>query len=878
MSLIKKMQQALAQASNKKIVIKLLHGGFVRSFGWKKTKNMPLEGLVYIYEELPHTQEEKILAYCDIYGRIFLTSKILSRSLDQAADIEFKPHEIYRDEGSLEVLNQAGSYQRLGSYQKQKGKIKLFGEAFDGLGHAAQGFITKEDAACIALIGLLPEFRNIVDAQESNTSSKETPGLEYLNEVLQSERSVKEIVDILENFNRNVEVRKKLGKTNVKYPSGAELYVYRLIGEHDLLKPYMPADELQTKMALSKIERTNLYYLVFLSNEISSELRLWGLSLESVINRMNLAQQATREVNPSEEKLAQIDFDLIESFALQSPTFDAQNKIYDRNNDPYAAWNVRVHMAEILESLKLPFRLETDFRINKTLDRGLIHFRAPEIELLPRVRYSQTLKTWLAQTEVEKQVQQSRYVARLSSVIASVFFAANPYAENLLIQAELIKDKKEAALASFNLNRKSFAKQKMLAHHSPFKFINTFAYNTHFEHKVFYPQQTLTSLSDPAYFDLDSFNAVERLEQNIPKIYQQDLFASNTKELAIVEGINRLKFALDLIYTDLGTSTTEKIDALFELKKSYSDDKDLNEAVERTAAAIIDGTLENAPSFELAQYILAGSDLALSYMHATFLFSQGLVSDAYQYLKEALDMFEQDEPYRETDQIRYQYFTNYFERILFNKLTQSDTRDVQLVPDTYFESYMLAAACLIELKEYSQAEEVLLRAQALAPLNGRVANELAQVYSYQGKDTAAFRCLTNYLEHGFIPQEIGTAYYRLAHLLNKQQDTRTALVCYTLSGQIPSSVLQKAQAEFEEILENNPAYENFDFEGEQTRLQSHDIPLAPNTLLLQEMEKAAIACVSLQYFAPAYQMINMVGPLTGNDALYLVQQSLGMPQ
>ena len=878
MSLFKHGKQIFSALVSKKLVVKLVHGGFIRSFGWDKSLEMPSEGLLYIYEEMPDGSN-RILAYADKFGRVFIENTTLERSPAKIPDLIFEKDPLYEEEGSIKLKNPQGDFAEQARYKKHAKEITLESEKFEALRSYMSDPLSKEDALTLAFIGLLPEFRNVVDAQESSLDSKEMPAYDYLLEVLQAERSVKDIVSIIENFNKNIYLRKKLGPRNEKYPSGTELYLYRLIEENAILNAQMPADELSTKMALSKLERTGLYYLIFLTPEISQELRLWGLGLESILNRIALSLRALKTDNPSEEQLALVDLDLIESIALQAPDFSDKAFVLHREQDPYTAWNNRVHFADLLESLKLPFRLETDFRLNASQDRALVQFRAPELELMPKLKYSRTLKTWLAQTKDEKAVEQSRYVSRLSSLIASCFYAANPYLDSLLIQAEIIDNKQEKCLVSFNLNRKLASDSKALAHQSPFEYIKTCSYESELKNNILIPQTDgLLSLNDPAYFNVDSFSAVERLHKDIPEFYQSDLHAQNTSELAIVEGINRLKYALELIYTNIGESASEKVSALLNLKKLFEDDEDLESAVDRTIAAIIDGSLENAEAYELAQYILAGSDLALSFMSASYQFAQGSTQKAYEILQEELDSLETDEPYKSSDTVRYHYFTNYLERIMFNKLSADDIREVVLVPDTYFESYMLAALCLLEMKNLSKAEEVLLRAQQLAPLNGRVANELARVYALQGKDTAAFKTLTEYLRYGCIPSEIGVSYLQLAHLLDKQQKHRDALICYALAAQIPSPAMNQAAHEYEENMRSNPSYENFDFESEVKRLENYGITLAPAKENLKLMEQAAKASVALEFFAPAYQILTIIGPISDNDLLYLVQQSLGLPQ
>ena len=203
MSLFKHGKQIFSALVSKKLVVKLVHGGFIRSFGWDKSLEMPSEGLLYIYEEMPDGSN-RILAYADKFGRVFIENTTLERSPAKIPDLIFEKDPLYEEEGSIKLKNPQGDFAEQARYKKHAKEITLESEKFEALRSYMSDPLSKEDALTLAFIGLLPEFRNVVDAQESSLDSKEMPAYDYLLEVLQAERSVKDIVSIIENFNKNI--------------------------------------------------------------------------------------------------------------------------------------------------------------------------------------------------------------------------------------------------------------------------------------------------------------------------------------------------------------------------------------------------------------------------------------------------------------------------------------------------------------------------------------------------------------------------------------------------------------------------------------------------------------------------------------------------
>lgn len=854
-------------------VIGLYHGGFYRRFGWAKPKDLPKDGLCYVVEWI-NEGVVRPLAYVDKIGRIFITSHTLSAPPARTPDMEFRQNPVYgMARGTLIANDPTGAVHVVGEFESRINRFKLTSKLLDELPLQQDEFGSLEQAATIVFVALLPENQNLVQSQAEEVMSTLSLEPHEVFERLSDAHTTQELLELLKNMVLQLQTRESLGKRNLRYPTYHERYLKRLLLESGVLETTLTEDELELEIRFMPIPRTGLYYILFNSPEITPELRSWSISVESVLNRYQLAYKQLNGKKEDEGALNLADQLVIESIAAQAPTF-ARHAEKETSN-PYENWDVRYSFAQIIESLVLPYRLEADMRLAPNLQRALIQARCPEVNQMPRFHYVQSLDTWLPTTITERKVVHTRYVTRVAALVAACMFHAGKTLESVTVQLTYVNPQQEDGFATFTFPREALAQVPFKRLTNTAALIEEFGTVVKFENNILAPTNELLSMDDPAFVGSDMHHAVERYDTEIPEPYASDLRAKRTSDLAIVEGVDRLMVALDVTTEDFSGTTQDKVAKLMELKAQHADAPDVQEAADRAISQLINGDLEDESALSIAQIILAGSDLSQTLMGAAVKAGQKDFQGAYAMLKKTLDEFEADEPYRDTDDTAWRYFSSYVERIVYNEANKWDSRTVKLVPDAYFESYILAATCLLELRQFEGAEACAQRALALDPLSLRAYVRLYKAYELQDKDVACFDLTCDFLRTAFNPADIGVAYYRLAFYYWQRGKRRLAAACYVQSLEYASPTYESAIKELTDLKLSDISLETMSLEEAQKLIEHEGLPLAPTDKTLAVLQESAKAAVSMGFYAPAKQLVGTLGNITKDDLLFLVLQSLG---
>lgn len=881
----------LTQQEQRTATLSLRRNGTDSYVGWVTSAPMPHDGLCY-FVELTDDNTGAIIAYADTFGRIFLTNSLLSAPPAFEPHMEFVKNPLYDKERGFikhhgEIL---ATYQRINRrfrsprYIIENPKVDQILTSHQSITQPL-GFI---DALLCAFIALTPEHVDGVDVTKSSQDHHEH--FFELCDKLHTFLSVKEVCSLLSSWLTNLRERATYQHSHPDYPKAYEHYLARLLEVHNLATPSFSKELKETQVLFGQMKNSSLTQVI-IGDDTPQSLARWAHTLESVLMRVTLI---ALDANPpaTEGQCSVFDQRLFESCAYEAPRFDAHTKpslTQTTRRSIFDPWNAYYASAKALSSLVFPYKLEASFRLSSKQERALIHLTIPHEEDLMKVRYIPALSVWSTLLPEEQQAMQARFAVRAAIVHAATLFSKVPTLESVTVQLlgnhsetpvhhleQISADRHMVTYGAFMFTRSELAPTNYRRADSVYEFIDLFGLNSTDEGQVLVAQNAPIALDDPAFFDKDCYHSVEQKHEEIPRLYRPYLYASTTNDLGIIEGVDRIAAAFELDLDESDQSIQGRVARVLQLKEAKRDLPDVQQACDRVLTSLVNGEFDNLSEQELSRKIVSDGALSQALSGASELMLQESYDEAFNHLNPALSALDEKDTYRDTDDVVYRSFSSYSERIVYNYLNRHDKRAVKLVPDDYFNAYVAALTCLLELKRLDEAEVVGKRALLLNPLSGRVAIRLLKVYELQGKDLAAMELLKTFLRTAHKPSDIAVAYYRLAFWFWNQHDVRTSCACYMLSleSELLSPTFEHAQEELKELVSINPSLENMSLNEARELLSRQGFNPSPNQDIVIALKGALKAALSLGYFSVAQQLIEAVAGLTYDEYLLGVAQAI----
>lgn len=531
-------------------------------------------------------------------------------------------------------------------------------------------------------------------------------------------------------------------------------------------------------------------------------------------------------------------------------------------------WLVRSLICNAAESVKAPFRVIFDLRVN--LDEGLV---ALEIEL-PRPRCMAIF------TPVSKdQAGLARaYALRLATFLARQALQASDAIETVIVNGH--ERGHEEVLLSVRFDRKKLALLERVVEGDAVEagFPTDEDIRAQFAGDWFAPCEPFVSIDDQRLVPEAARTLPELDEREASEAVQRTCHVKRISELGINESAARVA-AWNEIVPKLGDTTAQAVATLVEARGA-AQDITVAEACTRTITALVEGTGDLEDRGDLARLFINGSSLDTAVDRAASLLSgpEGSTDPkgALDLLNKALAPIDDVGAYLDDDTSVYRYFGSVSERIHYNAVADDGERIVRLVPDAYFNAHSNASIAHGLLGDFDQAlahADICLR---LAPLSTYATMRKVRVLEGQSRIYEAVDLIIEALRHAVTPRDAAICHYRLAYMEWKLGREDLACACYQRSLTWDTEMSQQAREELADLLDANPGLERPTDEQADALLAREGIPLGCIRTDAEQTFAAAVACMDDRALMSARPLMATFFGLNGDDVVMGVYRSLSV--
>lgn len=652
-------------------------------------------------------------------------------------------------------------------------------------------------------------------------------------------------------------------------------------------------DERLPSLRVVRPRHSGLFYLRIASKQISYGAQLRLIRIEAALNAALLASRhAPRAEQSGMEELYKYTQRLEQSLCGQAPNVDMADWSYlampwqvGYGPADQGEWAVRQTIAEAIESLQTPYRLEASFRTNvQAGDVGMEIAVTP-----PQACWKSAFVDGLGVVETTSEMRAkaaSSYAARLAILLANHAFRASNHIKRVWVSGIERTPTKRICRYSVCFDRRSFSRLQMDAIRNPIQTLTSFGASVKEEAGRLLPTAPLFYLEDERFCPTKRHDLWLLSERPLSTTAAISLGATRVSDLSIHEELPRLlayeRVLRRLDVQDDTLTTEQSVHAVLSVSQEMSDFSVLS-ASERIMRKLVNGTLDPTDVDALHEEYMRGDHLSKCVQRAQRLLGSQRPDEALTCLLDGLRDAHGQESYGDTDSVVYRSFETFAQRSLYNRLHASDKRAVILVPDAYVVAQLLVAALYMNMPEdaaeyHNALENARTHAQKaldVAPLSTPAHLSVASCMERQGELDLASKQIASLLEVAFDPQSIGMAYYHLASVQWSLGNQGACQACYQLSAQAFPPLLPFVMHDCQELLAQGATFaELLDAHQIEQELERQHIPLSPSERLAFLLYDCATASIDAEVFPVARDLMRALEILTGDDVIRCIRQSL----
>lgn len=549
----------------------------------------------------------------------------------------------------------------------------------------------------------------------------------------------------------------------------------------------------------------------------------------------------------------------------------------------HGEWSAREGMAEAIESLQVPFRLEASFRANVAEGDIAIELDATPGSVFPRSALVDGIGV-VSTTRQMREREASAYAARIGILLANCAFRASGKARRVWVAAIRTTPSRRDCLYSACFERKACTRLRMDAIRDPLAVLAGLGATMREEAGVLQPVPQGFYLEDERFCPPKRHDLWQMSERPLPASAALSLGASRISGLSIHEELPRV-VAADQMLRELprpedARATELGVRSVLDVAHKTSDVSVWN-AAERVASKLVDGSLGLDDPERIREELVSGDELSRAVAKAQALVEQEDPLAAMRCLEAALGAIDATDAYVDTACIAYRSFDTFASRALYNRLNASDRRSVELVPDAYLAAHLLAAHLLLVTHEdggKTGVERALghaRRALAVAPLSTASHLCVTACLEQLGDAQGASDQLRALLEVAHDPQTIGFAYYRMAAQQWKLDNLAACQACYQRGIQLVPQLTPLVMAECHALALQGAEFDE-DMDGDRMDEVMRDarIPIAPTNRISYLIYDCATASVDAEVFPLARDLTRILELFTGDDVVRGIRNSL----
>ena len=668
----------------------------------------------------------------------------------------------------------------------------------------------------------------------------------------------------------------------------AQRFIARLLEEAGVLD--------SNKKELGHVEvvrprRSGLFYLRVDTTRIPYGAYLRLLQIEAALNALHFAHEYYSDLNNLHEQ------DFYRIWQRTCASICAQASDVDTADWSYLAmpwqvpfgpsdqgeWSVRLSIAEAIESVVVPYRLEARFRCNVSSGDVAIEFSATPARVFAHSAFVEGIGVVATTTQMRER-EASAYAARIGILLANHAFRTSSKIRRVWVAAIEETPSSHACLYSACIGRRAFSSLRMSSITSPLDTLRSLGATLQEQDGVLIPTASCFYLEDETFCPRFRHDLWSLSERALSAAAAQSLGAKRVSGLVVHEELPRTlaaeKILRGLPSSSIDSSAQQSVHAIMDAARNTSD-FGVWCAAERAAAKLVDGKLNPDDTDSIRKEIISGDELTKAMDRAQRLMARQNPQEALVVINHAIGPLERNGTYCDTNAVAYRSFDSFTERVVYNRLNAHDARSIVLVPDAYLMSHLVASAILISLPREAggdpqRAIAHARRALEIAPLNGTVNLGMAACLEAAGDTNGAAEQLTEYLRVAYHPQGIALAYFRLASLEWRRGAQKACLACYQQAIRLFPPLLPFAISEYQILCDNqeSSSIELLDEKQIEEALGKEDIPMAPTPRTSYILYDGAAASVDAEVFPVAREMLNILEALSGDDVIRGIRASL----
>ena len=635
-------------------------------------------------------------------------------------------------------------------------------------------------------------------------------------------------------------------------PTGAELYLMRMLTEAGVLDEDLDS----VKARIVRLSTSGLFYVRVQDERLPYPSLLKLLRIEAALNALQMAADGTPDLSSLSLEDVYVLFQRIVG-SIEAEPLPASDE------DGDGEWAARHHISRALESMRLPYRLRAEFRVN--LAQGRVAFEAA---VTPPEAFPSSASVpgiGIVPTTSDMRATASRdYNLRIAHLLAELAFSASPQVREVWVAGVHDTPSMHECLFAVRFDRDRFELLDLASGIEPVESALSFDATLSLKGPGLGAVEQGFSLGDEAFCPTRRYEVPERSTRTLSGGHAEALGTGRVSGLSVDESDRRSELA-ELIMRGIGASTSENVSMIMSL---VEDDPDptVHLAAERTVAKLIDGTLDEDP-LVVAEEFVAGDALSRAVERAKELIAQGDPIGAEERLSRVLRPIEETGAYSDSPLVRYRFFTDYSERVLYNRLLAEPGVTTLLAPEAYAWAEVLRSVAQLMQGRPKDALAGARRGVELCPLSAHARLHLAQCLEASGDVDAAIQALSDLLDFAHDGFGIGFAYYRLAFILWQRGDNSGAQACYKRAVRFaPVTIVPVAEGTDPQQLPPFQELRNIVIDKRDDKvLTARSIPLAPTRRVRDTFTEATRAALDAEVFPVARSLMQTYAELTRDD-------------
>lgn len=673
--------------------------------------------------------------------------------------------------------------------------------------------------------------------------------------------------------------------------SGVEQFLVRQLGEAGLADVAREEHGELAGVSVAWPHRSRTFYLRTATERMTYGSKIALIAVEAILNAVNTAYEyyADALVAVSEQDILRLWQRTRSSICAQVPDVDTADWSYlampwqiPFGPADQGEWSVRQSMAEAIESVRVPYRLEARFRCNVSEGDVAIEFSVTPDRAFPHSAYADGLGI-VATTSATRRREASAYAARVGLLLANHAFRSSSKIRRVWVAAVRETPSAQECLYSVCMGRRAFSHVRMGAVSDPMATLQSLGASMTVADGCLMPSEPCFYLEDKRFCPARRHDLWQLSERSLSAQASRSLGAARVSGLLIHEELP-LALAADemlrgLVAPQAPGATEQSVRAILDVARQTSD-LSVWSAADRVVAKLVDGKLATDDPYAVREELIEGDPLSKALNQAQRQLMEQRPRRALRTLDAVLDPLERSGAYDDTPAVAYRNFDSFAERVVYNRTNAGDRRSVVLVPDAYLAAHLLCSAILSSLPSemggsQSEALRHAMRAAQVAPYSVSASMALSACLQATEDLDGAAQALIRFLRTAHNPHAMAMAYFRLATIEAELGLMQVGRACFQRCVQLFPPLFPFVVAAYAELAAD--AEEGVSLMGDDELaqvLEEHGIPLAPTQQTAFILYDGATASVDAEVFPVALDLLQALVTLTGDDVLRGIRSSL----